>query len=136
MKRPGFFLFFVISGSIILTSLAGEGLLKQFEGHWMIRNTNSAVIDSDFIAIGEYKGYKTVSICFISKVIKQKDHFVIKCNAKPSKAAKEKAKKVLESEQQPWEDMNVKDILKTDMKLFPTRDGFKIGKDGREYWKM
>lgn len=136
MKRLNFFLLFVLSGCILLTSLSGESLLKQFEGYWEIMNTNSAVIDKDFIAIGQFKGSKTVSICFISKVVKAKNHFVITCNPHPKEAAKENAKIILDSKGQPWEEINDKDIVKGSMKLFPTKDGFKLSEDGREYMKM
>lgn len=136
MKRLILLLAFVISDCIMLTSISGESLLKNFEGHWMIRNTNSAVIDNDFIAIGEYKGSRTVSVCFIKKVVKAADHFVITCDPKPTKAVKVKAQKILAEMDQPWEKMKDGDILRTSIKLFPTRDGFKIGEDGREYWKM
>ena len=136
MKRLHFFLLFVISGCILLTSLSGESLLKRFEGSWSIMNSNSAVINNNFIAIGEYKGYKTASICFIKKVVKTKNHFVITCNSKPPKAARENAKKILKDEGQPWDEMNDKDIIKTSIKLFPTESGFKLSEDGREYNKM
>ncbi len=136
MKRLAFFLSLVFLSGMFFTALSAESLLKQFEGHWMIINTNSAVVDRDFIAIGEFKGYRTVSICFIAKVVKAKDYFSITCNPRPTKAEKENAAKILSDQEQPWDDMNEKNILKTGMKLFPTKDGFKLSEDGKEYWKM
>ncbi len=99
-------------------------------------NTNSAVIDKDFITIGQFKRSKTVSICFISKVVQAKYRFVITYNPHPKDAAKEYAKNIIEEKGQPWEEINDKDIVKTSMKLFPTKDGFKFSKDGREYMSV